>query len=194
MNRRVMGALMGAAVLAGATGGAGAEDAWVRIEPHQAEFGAWTVRCDQCNSFEDSVCYVWQETGPASLYLYPFAAEPTPDTALTMEYVPSRTLALDTEGVLAATVDGSVAAEIAYPAVSYMAMYDDLVVDEAATMALVPALRGGTTLTLSFTDPDGTGSDDFSLSGLAEALDDMAAQLPLGRPTLEEWEGSGCSG
>jgi invasion protein IalB len=199
MNRQVSCALLGVAVLGGAvliagTGGAAAEEPWVRVAPHEAKFGAWVVRCDQCNSFEESVCYLWQESTPASLYFYAFAAEPQPDSPLAMEYVPSRALALDTEGVLTVTVDGTVAAEIAHPDVTYMAMYDDLHVEEAPTTALLPTLRAGRTLTLSFSDADGTGADSFALSGFAAALDDMRAQLPLTRPTLEEWAQSDCAG
>ncbi len=160
------------------------------VVAYEATHGAWTVNCDPCTSYEESVCAIWPDSDDVSLMIFP-VDESDPKPPLAMTYYP-RELAFETEGTLTVSVDGATARVIEPPDVIYTAMYGDLFIESEAVMALLPELREGEVMTLEFVDGDGGGQDDFSLDGFGPALDDMLAQLPFPRRPFDDSEPDSC--
>ncbi|MEZ5669351.1 MAG: hypothetical protein R3F55_18330 [Alphaproteobacteria bacterium] len=165
-----------------------------RIPPFAAQFGIWAVRCDQCNDDEESICALSGRTGSGWLVLRPIGDETEPVPPLAMEYLPVRELRFETRGTLSVTVDDLALATLADPDIVYLAMSGGLYVEAPATAALLPTLRAGRTLGMTFRDEDGAQSAAFPLDGFDAALRAMMAQLPIPRPTAAERAAFGCEG
>jgi invasion protein IalB len=169
------------------TGAAGAEPTeW------SVRHGDWTARCDRCAVYEEPICTLSARSGDSRLWLFPVGGETEPHPEVAMEYLPSRSLAFETEGRLTVAVDGVTIDRIDHPDVLFLAMSDDLYIEAPVLARLLPALRGGSILELTFADADGAGTDSYPLAGFADALDAMMAQLPIPRSTLEFMESATC--
>ncbi|MEZ5667299.1 MAG: hypothetical protein R3F55_07680 [Alphaproteobacteria bacterium] len=165
--------------------------------PYEAVHGAWIVSCTPCVSYEEAACHLVPVTDAATgldgryLMLFP-DDESDPQTGLAMSFVPSGGLAFGTVGTLSVAVDGDKIAALTEPDAVYTEMYGELFVQPEAVERLLPALTGGTTLDLGFTDDAGTGEERYSLDGFAAAVDDLRAHLPAERAPDEAWANGTC--
>ena len=154
---------------------------------YEATYGAWSVVCNPCASYEESVCTMWPESESGSLSIFP-TDEGDPKPPLAMTYYPGRELAFETQGTLTVSVDGAPVRVIEAPNVIYTAMYGDLFIEAVEVAAMLPDLREGGIATLEFLDADGSQPDAFPLDGFGAALDDLLAQLPFERASWDDSE------
>ena len=159
---------------------------------YEAVHQDWLVTCDICVSYEESVCLMMPLPGATSAdgdrYLYLFPSDETrTDPPLAMTFVPTGGLDYGASGTLTLIVDETVAGALTEPDAAYSEMYGELYVEPSALGGLIPALRAGTTLDLTFADAGGTVAEHYSLAGFDAALDDMLSQLPMDRPRIEDW-------
>lgn len=160
-------------------------------EAYEAQFGDWTVSCDPCASYEDSVCLLWTNPDIGEIWIFPID-EQDPKSPLAMSYFPERNLAIGTEGTLTVSVDGSELLAISPPDVAYLEMYGDLFVEAAVATPLLPHLSAGATLTLEYVDADGGAPETFDLEGFGSALADLQQHLPFPRRPFDDSQPDSC--
>jgi invasion protein IalB len=187
----VVGACLASVVTAAAAAKDGAKSPEPAFGVYEAQHGAWSVNCDPCVSYEESICIIWADAEPASISLYPLD-ETDPKPQMGMSFHPGGELAYLSEGTLEVSIDGAPVHTLAPPAIVYSELMGDMFVEAEAVAPLLPRMRTGTTATFSYTDVDGTRSTDVSLAGFQEALEDLFHHLPYPRGTHEPGHADSC--